>query len=99
MGLLCAVSEGLSFPGPVRVEAQARADRHVADLKVLVRLAADLGIVSAGGARHLGAELVEIGRMLGGWRRRQAGPPRAAISSGAAPPLGQALDPGRELER
>jgi len=74
--LLRAVSLALSFPGQRRREQQLAADGHVAALKVQLRLARELELISPGGARRLGEELVEIGRMIGGWRRRHAGPGR-----------------------
>jgi len=74
--LLCEVSLGLTFVDTRRLH-QAAADRAVARLKVLVRLGRDVGALSERGARHVGDELVEIGRMIGGWRRRHAREPDA----------------------
>jgi hypothetical protein len=79
--LLCEVSLALSFVEG-RAEHQAAADRAVTRLKVLVRLAEDVEVLTARGARHVGEDLVEIGRMVGGWRRRKAGPPEV---QGGAP--------------
>lgn len=87
--LLGAVSEALAFPGEARAQALRSADRHVARLKVLLRLALDLGVVGEAGAHHAGARLVEIGRMVGGWRKRHPGPPSTPTPRGsAAPPPG-----------
>jgi len=67
--LLCEVSLALTFPDG-RAAHQAAADRSVTRLKVLVRLARELDVLTERGARHVGEQLVEIGRILGGWRRR-----------------------------
>lgn len=72
--LLCEVSLALSFVDG-RSAHQAAADRSITRLKVLVRLAEDLEVLTARGARHSGEQLVEIGRMMGGWRRKKSGPP------------------------
>ena len=74
LGLLTSVSCALAFPEG-RASQQALADEHTNNLKVLLRLARDLGVLPERGFRHVSTELVEIGRMIGGWRRRRPGPP------------------------
>jgi len=67
--LLCEISLALTFAS-ARGDHQAAADRALTRLKVLVRLARDTGVLRERGAQHIGRQLVEIGRILGGWRRR-----------------------------
>ncbi|MCB9765615.1 MAG: four helix bundle protein [Alphaproteobacteria bacterium] len=67
--LLSAVSLALTFPAE-RAEHLARADRAAVRLRVTLRLARDLGGLSAGAHRYAAGELDQIGRMLGGWRKR-----------------------------
>ena len=45
-------------------------DHAIVRLRVLLRLARDIGLVSAGGLRHASGRLRTIGRMVGGWRKR-----------------------------
>jgi len=75
--LLCEISLALSFVKGRR-DHQHAADQCITRLKVLVRLARDLEVISDTGARHVGDELVELGRMIGGWLRRHPGPPPTA---------------------
>lgn len=82
--LLCQVSLALAFIEG-RAERQAAADHAVTRLKVLVRVARDVELISEGAARHVGDELVEIGRMIGGWRRRQLRPDKPAAGEGPDP--------------
>ena len=85
LGLLRAVSLALSFPAE-RGENLHVADRHVVGLKVLVRLAHASGVVNDRGARWLGEELVEIGRMIGGWQRQRHGPREStSVEEGGGP--------------
>lgn len=49
------------------------ADTSMARLIVGLRLARDLGLLSHGSVDHALVELREIGRMLGGWRKANAG--------------------------
>ena len=75
LDLLVAVSEALTFPGD-RAESLRAADRQVVRIRVLSRLAGDLGELSPGGSRSILTAVDEIGRMLGGWqkhRRRRGG--------------------------
>lgn len=83
LDLLTGVSLALTFPGP-RAHHLARADEAIVRLRVLVRLAQDLGIISAGGVRHVEAQLRDAGRMLGGWRKR-LNRPSASTNRGSEP--------------
>lgn len=77
--LLVAVSLALTFPAERTVHLRA-ADAEVVRLRVSLRLASDLGLLSAGAARSLHLRLDAIGRMVGGWRKR-------VERSGPDPPL------------
>ncbi len=68
--LLVAVALGLSFPA-TRPEHLQAADETLARLRVLLPLAHELGLLSAGARRHLARQALEAGRMLGGWRKRE----------------------------
>jgi len=50
----------------------ALADAKLAEIKMLARLTTELEYISLGQNRYLMAELVECGKMLGGWRRKTA---------------------------
>ena len=73
------MSLALAFPAE-RAEHEQRADHAVQRLRVLLRVGEATGLLSSGGAHHLQDALLDIGRMLGGWRKRSArararGPP------------------------
>lgn len=68
-GVLCSVSLALTFPKE-REEHLSASDRDIVRLRVLLRLAKDLDLLSPGRHRYASGELLEIGRMLGGWRKR-----------------------------
>lgn len=72
--LLDAVALALTFPDTRGGHLRA-ADEAIACLRVQLRLARDLGLVSAGGVRHVAARLAVAGRMIGGWRKRVHDPP------------------------
>lgn len=77
--LLEALSLALTFPRE-RAEHLQRADQAIVRARVLLRLARDLGWISAGGVRFACGRLRVIGRMVGGWSRRverARGPPEA----------------------
>jgi hypothetical protein len=78
------VSLALSFPQE-RPRHLARADRCVARLREVLRLAVATGQLSAGGHRFAAGRLLGIGRMIGGWRKRVAGPSGRAAASGDGP--------------
>lgn len=67
--LLEAVSLALTFPLQRATHLQL-ADGAIVKLRVLLRLARDLGLVSAGGVRFAAGRLRVVGRMIGGWRKR-----------------------------
>jgi len=67
--LVEAVSLALTFPLQ-RAGHLDRADAAIVRVRVLLRLACDLGLVSAGSLRFASGRLRVIGRMVGGWRKR-----------------------------
>ncbi len=89
--LVSAVSLALTFPArrPRHLET---ADENIVRLRALLRLAAALGCLSAGGLRYATGRLAAIGRMVGGWRKRlersarRIGGAPAARASGDGPP-------------
>lgn len=46
-----------------------RADRLLDQLRILLRLARDLGLLSARRHAYVGGHMEELGRMIGGWLR------------------------------
>lgn len=58
-----------------------RADVDLALLRHRLRLCYDLRLISIGQYQHVSAQAAEIGRLLGGWRRRIQ---QTAASEGAA---------------
>lgn len=68
--LVTAVSLALTFPAD-RAAALRAADHAVVRVRVLLRVAVDTGTLSTGAMRTLASELDQIGKMLGGWQRRQ----------------------------
>jgi hypothetical protein len=68
-GLVEAVSLALTFPAG-RVGHLEAADWAVVRLRVLLRLAQELGYLSPGGLRFSSARLQAAGKMIGGWRKR-----------------------------
>lgn len=67
--ILDAVALALTFPA-TRPSDLEQADRSIVRLRVLLRLAKDLGCLSAGGLRFACGRLQATGRMIGGWRKR-----------------------------
>lgn len=67
--LLEAVALALTFPVG-RASHLAEADRAIVRLRVLLRLARELGYLSPGGLRFACERLQTAGRMVGGWRKR-----------------------------
>ena len=81
--LLEAASLALTFPRS-RGQHLVTADQAVVRVRVLLRLAAAQGALTARQLRYASGNLADIGRMIGGWRKRlpsNAGerPPTAAI--------------------
>jgi hypothetical protein len=50
----------------------ARADAHLDELRLLVRMAMDLGAMSERQHGYVSEHLADVGRQLGGWRRQPA---------------------------
>ncbi len=75
--LVTSVSLALTFPDS-RKRHLAETDEGVVRLRTVMRIAESLELLSKGGLRHAAARLAEIGRMVGGWRKRLARRPRAA---------------------
>ena len=67
--LLASVSLALTFPEG-RSEYLRTADESIVRLRMMLRLAQDLALISPGGLRHALGRLRTIGRMLGGWQRQ-----------------------------
>ena len=67
--LVEAIALALTFPLQ-RATCLQRADAAVVQIRVLLRLARDLALVSPGGVRFASERLRSIGRMVGGWRKR-----------------------------
>lgn len=55
----------------VQVERLALADRTLNKIRLYVRLSFDLQCISLGQYEHAARRLDEIGRLLGGWQRKQ----------------------------
>jgi hypothetical protein len=51
-----------------------QASRRVNSLRYLLRLAGDLGLLSGDSQEFAAARLLEIGRMVGGWRKSRGSP-------------------------
>ena len=66
--LLVGVGLALTFPA-TRSRSLERADEAVVRIRLLTRLARELGALSAAQARFVSDELDTVGRMIGGWRR------------------------------
>lgn len=55
--------------GQARLERLARADEALAKIRLYLRLAVRWGWLSDGQYQHVAQMVVEIGRLLGGWRK------------------------------
>ena len=55
--------------GAARMERLDRADEALVKLKVYIRLATKWDWLQAGQYAHVAALLVEVGKLLGGWRK------------------------------
>ena len=69
LDLLDAITLALYQP-EVRSERLAAADAALARLRVATRLARELKLLAITGALDLGDRMAEVGRQLGGWRRK-----------------------------
>ncbi len=67
--LLATVALALTFPR-ARHQHPGQADAGIVRLRMLLRLAQSLGLLSGGGLRYAAGRLQAIGRMVGGWRKR-----------------------------
>lgn len=72
--VLLAIGRALSFPA-TRSQDLERADRHLLAVKLLIRVEEAAGRLDSSAGDAIGARLVELGRMLGGWKRKKPGPP------------------------
>ncbi len=79
------VALALTFPA-TRAQHLEAVDHRVVTLRMQLRLAVDLGLLSAGAHRYAAGRLDAVGRMLGGWRkrlaRRRSGQPHDSTGSG-----------------
>jgi hypothetical protein len=102
--LLCEITVALAFPSR-RGRSALAADLAAHRLRVRLRVAEGLGLLSAGAALAHQRELLAIGRMLGGWRKRiaraEAGhrPATARGAAGGGPSPSEARASGRLLEQ
>jgi hypothetical protein len=55
-----------------QAERLAAADRSLAKIRLYVRLSYDLKCLSLGQLEHAARQMDEIGRLIGGWQRKQA---------------------------
>ncbi len=67
--LVCAVGRALTFVDSRQAHLEA-ADSAAQDLRILLRLARELGALDARRHRYISGRLNVAGRMLGGWRKR-----------------------------
>ena len=85
-GLLEAVSLALTFPRG-RARDLEEADRAMVRLRVLLRVAEELGLLSPSALRFACGRLQTAGRMVGGWRKRVEGVASHAGGNPAAGPI------------
>lgn len=83
--VLGAVALALTFP-ETRAHDLAEADRALVHLRCLLRLAQELGLLSAGAHRLLAGKSLAAGRMIGGWRKRVARTNLSPLDPGCGPP-------------
>ncbi len=69
--LTCRAALALTFPDR-RARHLRRADETIVRLREHLRIAAGLHLLSRRRLRYAAGELAEIGRMIGGWRKRVA---------------------------
>lgn len=72
--LLDAVTLALLEPAG-RLDRVRAADEAASRLRVAVRLSKDLALLRDNQAAFLHRELSEVGKMIGGWRKKISGPP------------------------
>jgi hypothetical protein len=56
------------------------ADRLLTKIRLYVRLSHDLGCLSVGQLEHAAKRMEEIGRLVGGWKRKQKWEERQGVS-------------------
>ena len=56
-----------------QVERLNAADKQLAKIRLYVRLSHDLKCISPGQLEHAARQMDEIGRLIGGWKRKQPG--------------------------
>lgn len=78
--LVDSASLALTFPAD-RADHLRRADEAIVRLRIRLRLAQSLGMLSEGGTRDALARLALIGKMVGGWRKRRGVRPRDSPES------------------
>ena len=66
-----ALAEAETSRGQVRRRALSAADRHLARLRIYVRLAHHWHWLTSGQYEHVSRMILEIGRLLGGWLRAE----------------------------
>lgn len=70
--------------GRERVTLLDKADIQLAQLRQTIRLGKDLQLLSIGQYEHIAAMLVEVGRLLGGWRKSLSTTGQAEGGAGSA---------------
>ena len=70
-GLQEALLEAGLGAHPERLRSLERADLALAQTRLYARLAHDMGWFSLGQYEHVARMLDEIGRLLGGWQRKE----------------------------
>ena len=65
------LTEAETSRGQVRRRALSGADRHLARLRIYLRLAHHWQWLSSGQYEHVSRMVLEIGRLLGGWLRAE----------------------------
>lgn len=64
------VEAALAPNPPAAVLALQRADVELTEVRLCMRLSHDLGLLDEGGYEHSSQMLAEIGRLLGGWKKK-----------------------------
>ena len=70
--------------GQERSHLLERADAQLAQLRLVIRLCKDLQLLSVGQYEHVATLLVEIGRLLGGWKKSLLDSGQAGGGAGGA---------------
>ncbi len=83
--LVGAIALALTFPAGRRAHRD-QADATLVRLRVLLRLAEELGFLSPRQRRYALGELQTLGRMVGGWQRSARRRSRSGVEAPAVPP-------------